>query len=96
MWLAAHSAALPNVSAADVHRVEGIVVYFGGLVLLYAMARRLDSGAFVVDRFQRVALPLAAYYVVTLVIPFVNGSARSRAWAARTTPRSTCSGSPWR
>ena len=81
MWLAAHSAVLPGISAADVHRVEGIVVYFGGLVLLYELARRLERGASVVHFFHRVALPLAAYYVVTLAIPFANGSARSSAFA---------------
>jgi len=42
MWLAAHPVARSAVSAADVHRVEGIVVYFGGLVLLHELAQRLD------------------------------------------------------
>ena len=42
LWLAAHPAALPAFSAADVHRVEGIAVYFGGLVVLYALVQRLD------------------------------------------------------
>jgi exosortase K len=42
MWLAAHPAALSTFSAADVHRLEGITVYFGGLVLLYELAQRLD------------------------------------------------------
>ena len=42
MWLAAHPAALSTFSAADVHRIEGIAVYFGGLVLLYELAQRLD------------------------------------------------------
>jgi exosortase K len=81
MWLVAHPAVLPAISAADVHRVEGIVVYFGGLVLLYELARRLDGGLSIVHRFQRVALPLTAYYIVTLAIPFANGSARSSAFA---------------
>jgi exosortase K len=45
MWLAAHTAVLPTVSASDVHRFEGIVVYFGGLVLLYELAQRLDCRA---------------------------------------------------
>jgi exosortase K len=44
MWLAGHPAALPAFSAADVHRVEGIAVYFGGLVLLYELVQRLDRG----------------------------------------------------
>jgi len=42
MWLAAHPAALPAFNAADVHRLEGIVVYFGSLVLLYELVQRLD------------------------------------------------------
>jgi len=42
MWLAAHPAALLALSAEDVHRVEGILVYFGGLVLLYELTQRLD------------------------------------------------------
>jgi len=45
MWLAAHPVALSTFSAADVHRFEGITVYFGGLVLLYELAQRLDRGA---------------------------------------------------
>ena len=42
MRLAAHPAALPAFNSADVHRLEGIVVYFGSLVLLYELVRRLD------------------------------------------------------
>jgi exosortase K len=42
IWLAAHPVATSTFSAAAVHRVEGIVVYFGGLVLLYELAQRLD------------------------------------------------------
>jgi exosortase K len=42
MWLAAHPVATSTPSAADVHRVEGIVVYFGGLTLLYELAQRFD------------------------------------------------------
>jgi exosortase K len=48
IWLAAHPVALSTVSAADVHRLEGIVVYFGGLVLLYEVAQRLDRSAVLV------------------------------------------------
>ena len=42
MWLAAHPISTPALSAADVHRIEGIVVYFGGLVLLYELTQRFD------------------------------------------------------
>jgi exosortase K len=43
LWLGVHPVALSTLSAADVHRLEGIVVYFAGLVLLYELARRFDS-----------------------------------------------------
>ena len=42
MWLAAHPIAASTLTSAEVHRLEGIAVYFGGLVLLYELARRLD------------------------------------------------------
>jgi exosortase K len=50
MWLAAHPTALFTFSAADVHRIEGIVVYFGGLVLLYELVQRLDRRLVPVQR----------------------------------------------
>ena len=40
--LAEHPIAASTLSAADVHRIEGILVYFGGLVLLYELAQRFD------------------------------------------------------
>jgi exosortase K len=43
MWLAAHPDAVSIVSAPDLHRVMGITVYFGGLVLLHELAQRFDS-----------------------------------------------------
>ena len=42
MFMAAHPIALSALTAADVHRIEGIVVYFGGLALLYEGVHRLD------------------------------------------------------
>jgi exosortase K len=44
MWLAAHPPAWQALSAADIHRIEGIVVYFGGLVLLYELVGRPFQG----------------------------------------------------
>jgi exosortase K len=45
MWLAGHPVAGSTFSAADVHRVEGIAVYFGGLVLIHELAARLGRRA---------------------------------------------------
>ena len=45
MWLAAHPVALTTFTSAQVHRFEGITVYFGGLVLLYELVQRFDRCA---------------------------------------------------
>jgi exosortase K len=44
--LGTHPASLSSLSASDVHRLEGIAVYFGGLVLLQELVRRFDGRAF--------------------------------------------------
>ena len=77
LWLAAHPIAATALSAAQVHRVEGIIVYFGGLMLLYAAVQRLDRG--VVMAGSEWALPLVCYYAVTLVLPLANGAAQAGA-----------------
>lgn len=79
MWLIAHPVAPAVLSAADLHRIEGIVVYFGGLALLYQLAQRLDRQAWG----RTMVLPLAVYYVVTLGIPLANGAAWSDALFVR-------------
>ena len=42
MWLAAHPVPMSTLSADGVHRIEGIAVYFGGLVLLHELVQALD------------------------------------------------------
>jgi hypothetical protein len=51
------------LDANQLHRVEGIVVYFGFLMLLFVvMERRL------------LMFPVVIYYVMTLGVPLVNGA----------------------
>ena len=45
MWLGAHPVAQSRLSAADVHRIEGITVYFAGLVLLYELVQCFERRA---------------------------------------------------
>jgi exosortase K len=73
LWLAANPPTLASLTAADIHRLEGIVVYFGGLLLLYELVRRVDGGAVV----AKYAVPLGCYYLVTLLVPLANGAAHS-------------------
>lgn len=62
----------------QLHRFEGIFVYFGFLVLLFIAAegirdRRARSHS---DGFVRFLLPLAVYYATTLAVPLANGAYR--------------------
>jgi exosortase K len=50
MRLADHPIAPSMFTASDVHRIEGIVVYFGGLVLLHEIVRRLDGRGYTAGR----------------------------------------------
>jgi exosortase K len=45
MWLAAHPIASSAFTPADLHRIEGISVYFSGLLLLYQLTTRLERVA---------------------------------------------------
>lgn len=67
MRLAEHPLPAAILSAADAHRVEGIVVYFGGLLLLHDLLQRLDR--------HTAILPLGVYYFVALALPIANGAA---------------------
>jgi hypothetical protein len=42
LWLGADPQLFSQLTSAQLHRLEGIVVYFTGLVLLYELARRVD------------------------------------------------------
>lgn len=61
------------LTANQLHRVEGIVVYFGFLLLLFVISERLEAGK--ASRWLLV-FPLVVYYVVTLGVPLINGSYR--------------------
>ena len=58
----------------QLHRVEGIVVYFGFLLLLYLVVERAET-----QKPGRLVFPLVVYYATTLGIPLLNGSYRQGA-----------------
>jgi len=51
----------------QLHRLEGIVVYFGFLMLLFVLIERRESRKIWV-------FPVVIYYAMTLGVPLVNGS----------------------
>lgn len=72
--------ALDWLEPEDLHRLEGIAVYFAALLVLYFVDERLSrSGKRAYDvryshTYLRYLLPLVVYYAVTLGIPLANGA----------------------
>jgi exosortase K len=65
-----------GLSREEMHRVEGIVIYFGSLIALFLIAdmylRRCDFNQVL----RRLPLPLAVYYTAAFLVPLTRG-----AWA---------------
>jgi exosortase K len=89
MWLAAHPVGFAGMTARQIHRVEGIACYFGGLVLLYQLVQYVDRGSECASpgpegacppKHARIGqceggVPLFWYLVITVVVPLANGAA---------------------
>lgn len=81
IWLAlemrAWAVEVSGLTNNQLHRLEGIVVYFGFLLLLLLLLERFEVAGQL--RLARVLpFPLLIYYAVTLVIPLLNGASRQR------------------
>jgi exosortase K len=70
LWIRASVESDSWLHSAQFHRLEGICVYFGFLLLLFALSERLSSVK------QYALWPLLVYYATTLGLPFVNGAFR--------------------
>jgi exosortase K len=75
MWLAAHPVGFAGMTAAQLHRVEGIACYFGGLVLLYQLVQYVDRGSECASPSAPELVPLFWYLVITVAVPLANGAA---------------------
>ena len=60
------------LNANQLHRFEGILVYFGFLILLYMITDGINSKV-KTSGLRKLMFPLVVYYVVTLVMPLANG-----------------------
>ena len=59
-----------GLNGNQLHRLEGIVIYFGFLLLLFMLTERMEGA-----RTRKALLfPLGIYYATTLGIPLLNGS----------------------
>lgn len=75
LWLAEHPVGFGWMTAAQIHRVEGIACYFGGLVLLHELVQRPDHGSEDVSASTLKTAPLFWYYAIAVAVPLANGAA---------------------
>lgn len=68
------------LSPDQLHRIEGVFIYFGFLLLLFAFSEWINQRqARPAEEFlssRQALFPLLIYYATTLVIPFANGAYR--------------------
>jgi len=65
-----HSLQVSGLTGNQLHRLEGIVVYFGFLLLLFVLTEKRSAA----PRRRLVLFPLVVYYATTLGVPLLNGS----------------------
>lgn len=70
-----HHAGISWLNANQLHRLEGIVVYFGFLLLLFMLTEKTKPES-ISDLFRQARLPLLIYYATTVGIPLANGAYR--------------------
>jgi exosortase K len=69
LWMQQERIQFGSLDANQLHRFEGIVVYFAFLLLLFVVAERSEKTIL-----RRLLFPLAIYYMTTLVFPLLNGA----------------------
>jgi exosortase K len=67
-----HSVEVSWLNGNQLHRLEGIVVYFGFLLLLFMLSERRRAG----NPARLFLVPLCVYYLMTLAVPLGMGGYR--------------------
>jgi exosortase K len=75
------SLSIETHAGGELHRIEGVLVYLGGLCAVYGAARRLDDPA-AIRGARWLAIPVAAYLAITLLLPLAHGAAARPEFAA--------------
>jgi len=68
-------AGVSGLNRYQLHRFEGIFIYFGFLMVLFVVSERMRSETTTV-LFRQSVFPLVVYYATTLGIPLANGAYR--------------------
>lgn len=62
------------INPEQMHRFEGIFIYFGFLLLLFVVSGGLDGTANRISLLRRSFIPLLIYWLITLGIPVAGGA----------------------
>jgi exosortase K len=63
------------LDGGQLHRLEGIVVYFAFLLVLFIATEQRPNSGFV-QRLRHLCFPLGVYYTTALLVPLMNGAFR--------------------
>ena len=72
LWLNRSRPTLAGLDHNDIHRLDGILIYFGCLLMLFVASEKLVNRS--KSSIRTFIIPLAIYYAMTLAIPIANGA----------------------
>ena len=72
LWLNRSRPTLAGLDHNDIHRLDGILIYFGCLLMLFVASEKLVNRS--KTSIRTFMVPLAIYYAMTLAIPIANGA----------------------
>ena len=75
LWLQRNPLELSWLSPNQLHRLEGIFIYFGFLLLLFVISEKMSSEK-PANLLKLSFFPLMIYYATTLGVPLANGAYR--------------------
>jgi exosortase K len=75
LWLNKTHHELARLDRDEIHRLDGILVYFGCLLLMYFVNEKIEQRQTKIG-FKHNLFPLAIYYAMTLAVPIMNGALR--------------------
>ena len=75
LWLNKERQGFAGLDHDQIHRIDGILIYFGFLLLLFVVCEKMRSENKTVG-LRQYLFPLVIYYAVTLAVPILNGALR--------------------
>lgn len=74
LWLNRERQGFAGLDRDEIHRLDGILIYFGFFLLLFVASEKIGNRS--AEGFRTYVFPLAVYYLMTLAVPVANGALR--------------------